>query len=193
MKRVLAALLLLAFAVLATVASAVDSTIYPGVGIGKIKLGMDAAQVKKILGRDYLVNGSQNVRGRRYTEWGWDYSRWTVTFEQRGRKLRAVEVATVIPAQRTPKRVGPGSSWRQLVTAYPDGVCVYNHDHGGARADYLLANKSGSQTIFIARAETGLSNPYRVVEVHVRTPWVALTQFQPGRAVPCHRDNNDSP
>jgi hypothetical protein len=37
-------------------ASATESTIYPGVGIGKVKLGMTQAQVVRVLGKDYLVN-----------------------------------------------------------------------------------------------------------------------------------------
>jgi hypothetical protein len=44
-------------AVAASTASASELTIYPGVGIGKVKLGMTRAQVLRVLGKDYIVNG----------------------------------------------------------------------------------------------------------------------------------------
>jgi hypothetical protein len=44
--------------VVASGASAMEETINPGVGIGKLKLGMTRAQVVRTLGRDYVVNES---------------------------------------------------------------------------------------------------------------------------------------
>src|SRR5215208_3468204 len=99
--------------------SAIESTIYPGVGIGKIKLGMTATQVKKALGVDYLKNKSETVAGKRYVEYGWNFSHWTVTFGQEGKTLRAVQVATDVHDQRTTKGIGYGSTWHKLVHTYP--------------------------------------------------------------------------
>ena len=173
---------------LAPAALSTESTIHPGVGIGNVKLGMTATQVKKILGRDYLVNTAENVRGRRHFEYGWDYSRWTVTFEQRGRTLRAVQVTTVIPNQKTAKKVGPGSTWHQLVHAYPHGVCTFNNDRWG-RADYLVTHKRGTQTIYIVRQPRGREGgPWRIAEVVVRQPWIPLPQFSPAWNADCGDD-----
>jgi hypothetical protein len=44
--------------VVASGASAMEETIHPGVGIGKLKLGMTRSQVVRALGKDYIVNES---------------------------------------------------------------------------------------------------------------------------------------
>jgi hypothetical protein len=87
--------------IVASSASAMEETIYPGVGIGKVKLGMTRTQVVRALGKDYVVNKS----GSSYTELGWNFSSWTI----RLRDGRAVEVGTALQGQRTTKRVGPGT------------------------------------------------------------------------------------
>ena len=46
--RVRAALVIVAAAILAADAAATESTIYPGVRIGKVRLGMTLAQVKHV-------------------------------------------------------------------------------------------------------------------------------------------------
>ena len=58
LRRTLALLLVLAAAV-ALPASAAELTIYPGVGVGKVELGMTRAQVVRVLGKDYIVNGRE--------------------------------------------------------------------------------------------------------------------------------------
>ena len=70
----------------ATAASAIELTIHPGVGIGKVKLGMTQAQVQRVLGRDSFVNAREGT----YTELAWDFASWTVGFKGR----RAVQVST---------------------------------------------------------------------------------------------------
>jgi hypothetical protein len=189
-RPVLCAACLAAAATVIAGASAAELTIVPGVSIGKVKLGMSAAQVKKILGREYLVNGAQNVRGRRHVEYGWDYSRWTATFEQRGRTLRVVEVATVVPSQKTAKLIGPGSTWRELVRAYPNGICTINNDTWG-RAEYLVPHSGGTQTIYFVRQPREralLGGAWHVQEVHVRRPWMQLPEFAPSWNARCAND-----
>jgi hypothetical protein len=43
-------------------ASGVESTIVPGVGIGKVKIGLTLSQVKKVLGTDLVANQRAQYR-----------------------------------------------------------------------------------------------------------------------------------
>ncbi|HEX7310147.1 MAG TPA: hypothetical protein VF232_03120 [Gaiellaceae bacterium] len=173
--------------VAASGASATEETIYPGVGIGKVKLGMSRAQVLRALGRDYVVNES----GSTNTELAWNFSSWTV----RLRDGRAVEVGTTLHGQRTTKRVGPGTFWLKLVKAYPGGACTMTDiPPVGSAAygvlEYLVAHKGGTQTLFTLhawppRAYYGAAaKTFFVVSVAVRRRYEALPEFArdyPGR------------
>jgi hypothetical protein len=165
-------------------ASGIESTIHPGVGIGQVKLGMTQAQVQKALGKWRFVNEQDG----RHLSVGWGFGEWTVDFVGG----RTVQVATTLVAQKTPTRVGPGSTWRALVRAYPHGVCTFNNDQWG-RAEFLVPHKGGTQTIYIVRQpryRVGQPVPsaWRVSEVHVRTPWVRLPEFAPNWTANCGRD-----
>jgi hypothetical protein len=80
-------------------ASATESTIYPGVGIGKIKLGMTLPQVEHVLGRDYLFNTNAIVDNARFRELAWNFASWFVassaeattgaSYRSRGRSARS--------------------------------------------------------------------------------------------------------
>ena len=109
---------LLAAGIVASGASAMEETIDPGVGIGKLKLGMTRAQVVGALGKSYTVNESSQA----FTELGWNFSSWTVRLKDG----RAVEVGTSLHNQKTTKRVGPGAFWQNVVKAYPGGACTFN-------------------------------------------------------------------
>jgi hypothetical protein len=166
-------------AIVASGAAAMEETIYPGVGIGKLKLGMTRAQVVRTLGKDYVVNAS----GAGYTELGWNFSSWTV----RLREGRAVEVGTALQTQRTTKRVGPGSFWLKLVKAYPGGSCTFTGPPPGFGAyavlEYLVAHKGGTQTVFTLHAwpprayYASTAKTFFVVSVAVRTRYQALPEF----------------
>jgi hypothetical protein len=118
MKRLVLGAAVIAGTVVST-ASAIELTIHPGVGIGKVRLGMTKAQAVRALGRDHFVNERQGA----YTELAWDFGTWTVGF-QRG---RVVQVSTSLASQRTKKGVAPGrTTWRALMRAYPGGRCAYN-------------------------------------------------------------------
>lgn len=103
MKRLLAAAAVVAGTVV-TGASAFESMIYPGVGIGKVKLGMTQTQVKKVLGKWSYVNEKKG----KHLSAGWGLAQWTVDFFSG----RVVQVATSVHSQRTTSGVGTGSSWR---------------------------------------------------------------------------------
>lgn len=173
-------------------ASATESTIFPGVGIGKVKLGMTPAQAKAKLGKDFLVNERATVGGAAYFELGWSFSSWTVAFVKHGGTFRAVRVTTTQRSQRTNKGVGPGTYWLTLAHAYPHGVCTFgssaiglpSENKIGSFLEYLVPHASGTQTIYLLKevyseATQQVTN-YRVLEVHVRTPFVAIPEFAPG-------------
>lgn len=171
--------ILIVTGLVASGASAMEETIYPGVGIGKVKLGMTRTQVVRALGKDYVVNKSASS----YTELGWNFSSWTV----RLRDGRAVEVGTGLQGQRTTKRVGPGTFWLKLVKAYPGGACTFT-EIDPVYADlpvleYLVAHKGGTQTLFKLhewppRAYYGpVAKTFFVVSVAVRTRYEALPEF----------------
>jgi hypothetical protein len=180
--------ILVAAGVVASGASALEETIYPGVGIGKVKLGMTRAQVVRTLGNDYVVNES----GSSYTELGWNFSSWSV----RLRGGRAVEVGTILHSQRTTKRVGPGTFWLKLVKAYPGGACTFTDvPPAGSAAygvlEYLVAHKGGTQTLFTLhawppRAYYGAAaKTFFVVSVAVRTRYETLPEFARDYATRC--------
>jgi hypothetical protein len=176
--------------VLTGTASATESTVYPGVGIGKVKLGMSAIQVKKALGTDYLVNRRENG----YLELGWDFSHWTVTFAQQGRTLRAVQVATDVHNQRTPRGIGYGTLWYTLVHTYPGGKCGWGNHYSayGFYLEYLVGRKGGTQTLYSLQ-EVFAHNPtrvvkYKIIELRVRTTFEPLTEFGPSRQWRCSDD-----
>ena len=163
--------------------SAIESTIYPGVGIGKVELGMTARQVTKAMGRDFIVNNRKNFAGVHYVEYGWDFAHWTVTFAQRDGTLRAVQVATDVHDQRTTKKVGYGTLWRALLRAYPGGRCAFGDHYSpfGYYLEYLVAHRSGTQTLFtlngVARGVPSRLVNYKVVEVRVRKPFEPYEEF----------------
>jgi hypothetical protein len=171
--------------------SGIESTIYPGVGIGKIKIGMTPRQVEARLGSAHILNAHDGA----YTEWAWNFGSWTVGF----RGGHVVQVATTVRAQQTSKRVGPGTTAERLVKAYPGGRCTHAVAFGSATplpstnfwksygTEYLVARKGGGQTIFVLhhkKIETPdqpfhSSNTQVVTEVYVRTAFRSLPEFGP--------------
>jgi len=183
--------------------SAIESTIYPGVGIGKVELGMSAGQVKKAMGRDFIVNNRKNIAGVHYIEYAWDFAHWTVTFAQREGTLRAVQVATDVHDQHTAKNVGYGTLWRALLRAYPGGRCAFGDHYSpfGGYLEYLVAHKGGTQTLFtlngVGRGVPTRIVNYKVIEVRVRLPFEPYPEFGPD-AKPYQRcadgwQNTDTP
>jgi hypothetical protein len=173
-------------------ASATEATIYPGVGIGHVKLGMTQTQVKKALGNWRYVNEHDGA----HLSVGWGFAAWTVDFMNG----RVVQVATALHAQRTKQKIGPGSTWRALVRAYPYGTCAW---YGGAKSgpgpvEYLIQHKN-TQTIYYLRYPQAASGeqtpPWTVTEVHVRTRFEVLPEFGQAWEPSCKSDwrTSDSP
>ena len=196
MPRVFATLLCVGCLIVAPNASALEETIEPGVGIGKVKLGMTRAQVLRVLGKDYIVNG----RNGSATELAWDYGTWSVALVQN----RVAEVAVTLRGQKTPAGIGPGSTWRRLRTAYPGGACTAVPIPASTiyfRNEYLVAHKGGTQTVYFGSANNAFyegkrnDRDWRVTEVHVRRPYARLPEFAPGWPNHCRSDwrTADSP
>jgi hypothetical protein len=180
MTRVLA--IVLAFAAVAVpYASALELTIYPGVGIGKVRLGMTKAQAEHVLGRDPIVNAHEGA----YTEFAWEFASWTVGFEHG----HAVQISTSRAGQRTKKGIGFGSTWQAVVRAYPGGRCTWNaHPDFNTPTqewpEYLVGHRGGSQTLYLFKRNAALV----VNEVVVRTTLRALPEFAPGWVAACSGD-----
>jgi hypothetical protein len=167
----------------ATPASATESTIYPGVGIGKVKLGMTFTQAKHVLGADAIVNDREMINGSEYLELGWNFSAWAVGFVRRGSTYHAVHVTTALRAQRTATGIGPGTFWLKLVKGYPGGVCTFRQEPPYG-LEYLVPHRGGTQTIFNLKpwpSRTGsygvTQKTFWVVSVAVRTPYEPRLEF----------------
>jgi hypothetical protein len=173
-------LVIVAFATLVEASAATESTIVPGVGIGKVKVGLTLAQVQKALGGKYeYVNERSRVAGRQYLEAGWDFGGWTIGFLRRGGTYRVAEVGHTLRGQRTAKRIGVGSSLQQVARTYPYAVCGYYA--------LLIVSPNGVQTVFkLDRKHPHPTNKpapldveYRVSEVVVRQPFRPQPEFAP--------------
>jgi hypothetical protein len=100
-----------------------------------------------------------------------------VTFRYRGGALRAVQVSYSLRGQRTPSRIGVGSTLQQVARAYPHAVCGY--------FALLVVSPNGVQTVFKFNAlnphPTGKPAPldyeYWVSQVVVRQPFRPQPEF----------------
>ena len=138
----------LAAGIVTTSASATESTIIPGVGIGKIKLGMTLEQVERVLGKDYIVNSEAIVGDARFRELAWDFGSWSVGFIRRGYYWRVVQVETTLSPERTARGIGVSSPFKRVVRSYPRVFCSGIYSSWGPNAtrrwetSLILANKS---------------------------------------------------
>jgi hypothetical protein len=167
-------------------ASATEVTIVPGVGIGKLKLGMTQAQVEKVLGKDYLVDERASVGGAAYHELGWNFASWSVGLLQGRVTWRVVQVATTVRSQRTLNRIGAGSTFKSVVRAFSQAICGVRYARPGVVAPpkigLLVAQKGGLQTVFWV-AVPGMRSgegTWRVYETTVRQSFRPLGAFGPG-------------
>jgi hypothetical protein len=162
-------------------ASAVESTIYPGVGIGKIKLGMTKAQVERILGGDGLVDERGSVAGHLYLQLGWNFDSWSVGFLLDRGRYRAVRVGTTVFAERTPQGAGTATPWLKLVKAHPHGICTFRYTPPYG-LEYLVPSKGSTQLLFRLHGvppDRFYIHTYVVEEVIVRTRYTTWPEFAP--------------
>jgi hypothetical protein len=163
--------------------SAVESTIYPGVGIGKVKLGMTKGQVEKLLGTDALVDDRGAVAGHSYLELGWNFDSRSVRFLLQSGRYRAVRIGTTQASQRTSDGVGPGAHWLKVAKAYPHALCsfLWTSPYG---PELLVPHQGGTQLLLTFRdwpkGFYASFATYAVTEVVVRTRYQPLPEFAPG-------------
>ena len=165
----------------APIASAPSSSslIRLGVGIGKVRLGMSYAEVRRALGRPQLVNRVQDRGfGNRYVEYLWNYGDWRVgLLGPRGRE-RVVRVATAVRRERTPERIGVGSTPRQLARAYRRRAdCISReYDTPDQGTWIVVRGPAGRMTAFAlwgpGRGYTRPRGSTFVAEVMVQHAWI---------------------
>jgi len=183
---------------LAASASATESTIVPGVGIGKVKLGMTQAQVEKVLGKDHLVNARATVGGSAYRELAWNFSTWSVGFLHQGTTWRAVQVETTLSPQRTLAGIGVSSPFKQVVSKHPEVFCggIYStfgpgYDRFG-ETSLILVNKGPVYTAFAVKTVTpndynGAWRVYAVIVQQSVPGHVSLARTQEGNKTVLYR------
>jgi hypothetical protein len=145
--------------------------------IGKVRLGMSVAEVRRLLGPPRST--TRELRGRNdYVEHDWDDGWWTVGFAKPpGGGFRAVMVGTVQRAQRTPEGLGPGATRRDVKARLPATFCRNVQPVDGSRlnevGECVYGGRSQRQTVFVFNLTfTGwhLTPQTRIVEVQVRDP-----------------------
>jgi hypothetical protein len=165
----------------ASAAPSRDALVQPGRGIGKVRLGMTQAQVRRALGRHrYVAKRRELGFGVRYVELQWGYAEWSVGFQGRAGRMRAVRVGTTLRSQRTRSNLGTGSRIRDILRVYPNATCSAWAGLGSNSSKetwIVVRHPTGARTIFAAvgdgKADPG---PVRVVEVMVQVPASGLAE-----------------
>ncbi len=147
-------------AVVAAPASATESTIIPGVGIGEVRLGMTLTQVKKVLGTPQTVDKRARLSGQRgYIEYGWNFSTIWVGFVNTNGVLHAVLVGTDAVAQKTKSGIGVGTRvarvMGQLRARCYLGTEWLNHPYFDPEqrlgSHCVLGSAGGRSTVFVLK------------------------------------------
>ncbi|MGH3102739.1 MAG: hypothetical protein ACRDN6_01400 [Gaiellaceae bacterium] len=157
MRRGLSVLALLALLAADTTRAALarDALIRPGVGIGKVELGMTLAQVRRVMGRHDTGTSERRGFGVRYLELVWDRGPedyFSVGLLGSPRRLRVVIVSTTRPAERTASGIGPGTALRRLLRTVPGLRCRDVFPAGGGvlvQREYVLTGGRGRETVFV--------------------------------------------
>jgi hypothetical protein len=165
----------------ASAAPARDALVQPGRAIGKVRLGMTQAEVRRALGRHRAVAKSRELGfGQRYVELQWGYGEWSVGFQGPAGRMRAVRIGTTLRTQRTRSNLGIGSRVRDILRIYPRATCSGWAGLGtnSSKETWItVRHPTGTRTIFAAvgdgKAEPG---PLRVAAVMVQVPASGLSE-----------------
>ena len=116
MVRTIAAVGFIGLALVASAGASTqrDALIRPGVGIGKVRLGMTLAQVRAAWGRPQAQTITTQKRGGRAIELQYDFAAYIVTLTGLPRHERVVAVGTTLAKERLRQGVGVGSPERRL-------------------------------------------------------------------------------
>jgi hypothetical protein len=152
--------LFVATAVAAATAAAApqsDLVIRPGQGIGKFRLGMTRAELLRAVGRPRYVVPRGRTFGLTTVEYQYGPgAEYLVTLVGRPPRLRVTSVSTVARRERTARGIGPFSSERALLRAYPAARCsrLRTENVGGVvvlmtlTRTCTLVTPSGRRTVF---------------------------------------------
>lgn len=171
----------------AAAAPAASLVIRPGIGIGKLRLGMTEAQVRRAMGKPQFVVTRRASFGLRSLEYQYGFAEYTVRLFGRPGRLRAVRVGTTLLRERTPQRMGVGSSERAVRRAYPGLRCepLQTERFGNTRVvrtvqrECTLFAGSGRRTIFTTDVQERMfevitpavwARRAKVIEVSVAVP-----------------------
>ena len=190
MARSLAALAFVALALTASAGASTqrDALIRPGVGIGKVRLGMTLAQVRAAWGRPYAMTTALLPRRGRTIELQYDFAAYVVTLRGLPGRESVVAVSTTLAKERLRQNIGVGSLERRLERVFRgelrcEGLPV-NRVAGavtaGARRRCTLGDRDRQHTVFTsgiqmrypwdARPVGDWTRLARVMEVTVRAP-----------------------
>ena len=183
--RVVVAASAVALACAAGIASASpsrDALIRPSVGIGKVRLGMTLAQVRKALGRETLVNRRQHLGfGSRHVSLDWNDAQWTVELLGQPGRMRVISVSTLKRTERTSRGVGAGSTIRRVLREFPRATCTnYLDPRLGAGGGTLITVAPGTR-LHIGWEPLLHPPPGRVLQVEVVTSNPPLPLRNPQR------------
>ena len=155
-----------------------DLLIRPGVGIGKVRLGMTVPQLRAAMGRPLAVLPQEARFGRQAVEWQYGYGSYIVRLEGRRNALRVVGVSTTILKERTREGFGVGTLESRVERAFAGRIrcerlrtgTIGGSDHTiivlDRNRDCVLTHADGRRTIFVTwvkPVETydGLATPER--------------------------------
>jgi hypothetical protein len=128
-----------------------NESIRPGVGIGKIEIGMRLDAVRRSLGKPRSVASRKRLGdGAEYVEYVWGLQPdWRVGVVGRPGKKRVVMVATALARERTRNGVGVGSTDR-IVQRRLNAVCRKDSRPGDRAFQGMCfaVGKGGIQTVF---------------------------------------------
>jgi hypothetical protein len=161
----------------AATAPSATQVIRPGVAIGKVRLGMSFAQVRRALGRPQLVNRREERGfGRRYVEYLWNYGDWRIGLAGLRGRERVVRIATQRRSERTREGIGVGSTIPQLARRYRNSArCVSTSYDAPDAGTWIVLHGPGSRmTAFWLDGQTvgyGPRKPAIVGEVMVQFAW----------------------
>jgi hypothetical protein len=155
-------------AVQAHARSGADLRIDPGRSIGKVRLGMTEAEVRRAMGKPRFVVRRPAAFGLQALEYQYGLAAYTVRLLGRTGRLRAVRVGTTLVRERTPRGVGAGSLERTVLRVYPSTRCqpLRTYRSGTVtlvatiQRECTLFAPSGRRTVFTTDV---YERPYEVV------------------------------
>ena len=152
-----------------------DAVVRPGVSVGKIRLAMTEAQLRRAMGRPDYVVGRRKVFGGVRVEYQFGMNgEYEVTLRGRPGALRVVSVFTYLRRERLPNGLGVGARPRALRAAYGARlrctpwrtVVQQSRTYLTGNSTCTLAGSPGS-TVFLLTLDPGFLTPDEVHKARV--------------------------